>query len=207
MRAALERLLVNAPGPSTASVGTATSPESDEAALLRRVAAGDDAALAELYRLHGQVVFAQVLFVVGDRALAEEVLQDTMLAVWRQAGTFRGQSRVRSWVIAIARRQARDRLRRHRFEVVEDEGLANRPSPDPGPDLVVLDRSDVAEVAAAIQGLGRLHREVLGLALAAELTLAEVAGILEVPIGTVKSRLAAARTALCRALREEGGPR
>jgi RNA polymerase sigma-70 factor (ECF subfamily) len=194
---------VNGPGPPVAPVGTPPGAESDEADLLRRVAAGDDAALAELYRLHGQVVFAQIMFVVGDRALAEEVLQDTMLAVWRQAGTFRGQSRVRSWMIAIARRQARDRLRRHRFEVVEDQGLVNRPSRDPGPDLVALDRSDVADVAAAIQGLGRSHQEVLGLALAAELTLAEVAEILEIPIGTVKSRLAAARTALCRALNTE----
>ena len=194
---------MSAPGSSIASVGTAAGAESDEAHLLRRVAAGDGPALAELYRLHGQVVFAQVLFVVGDRALAEEVLQDTMLAVWRQAGTFRGESRVRSWMIAIARRQARDRLRRHRFEVVEDEGLVNRPSPDPGPDLVVLDRSDIADVAAAIQGLGRSHREVLGLALAAGLTLAEVAEILEIPVGTVKSRLAAARAALCRTLDKE----
>jgi RNA polymerase sigma factor (sigma-70 family) len=194
---------VNARGPSTSSVGTAAGAESDEAHRLRRVAAGDGAALAELYRSHGQVVFAQILFVVGDRSLAEEVLQDTMLAVWRQAGTFRGQSRVRSWMIAIARRQARDRLRRRRFEVVEDKGLVNRVSADPGPDLVVLDRSDVADVAAAIQGLGRSHREVLALALTAELTLAEVAELLEIPIGTVKSRLAAARTALCRALSKE----
>jgi RNA polymerase sigma-70 factor, ECF subfamily len=203
MRGTPERLLVNGPGPSIASVGTGAGADSDEAHLLRRIAGGDDAALAELYRLHGQVVFAQIFFLVGDRALAEEVLQDAMLAVWRQAGTFRGQSRVRSWMIAIARRQARDRLRRHRFEVVEDEGLVNRPSPDPGPDLIVLDRSDVAEVAAAVQGLGRSHQEVLGLALAAELTLAEVAEILEIPIGTVKSRLAAARSALCRALNKE----
>jgi RNA polymerase sigma-70 factor, ECF subfamily len=202
-----ERQLVNAPGPMVASAGMAADAGSDEADLLRRVASGDDAGLAELYQLHGQVVFAQILSVVGDRALAEEVLQDTMLAVWRQAATFRGESRVRSWVIAIARRQARDRLRRHRFEVVEDKGLADWPSLDPEPDLVVLDRSDVADVAAAIQGLGRSHREVLELALAAQLTLVEVAEILEIPIGTVKSRLAAARTALCRALNKERGDR
>jgi RNA polymerase sigma-70 factor, ECF subfamily len=204
MRSTPERLLVKAPGPSVAPGRTAAGTDSDDGQLLSRIAAGEDAALAELYRMHGQVVFAQILFVVGERALAEEVLQDAMLAVWRQAATFRGESRVRSWMIAIARRQARDRLRRRRFEVVEDRGLANRPSPDPGPDLVVLDRSDVADVAAAIQGLTRSHREVLGLALAADLTLAEVAGILEIPIGTVKSRLAAARTALCRVLKERG---
>jgi RNA polymerase sigma-70 factor, ECF subfamily len=52
--------------------------------------------------------------VTGERVLAEEIVQDTMLAVWRGAGSFRGESSVRSWVIAIARRQTRDRLRGRR---------------------------------------------------------------------------------------------
>jgi len=195
------RLLVNGPDQSIASVG-AVAPDRDTGLLLR-VAAGDAGALAELYRRHGQVVLSQVLFVVDDRALGEEIVQDTMLAVWRQAATFRGESRVRSWMIAIARRQARDRLRRHRLREVEDTTLVNQPSPGAGPELVALERADVAEVAAAIQTLGRAHREVLGLVFAADLTMAEVAKILEIPIGTVKSRLAAARTALCRTLDEK----
>lgn len=192
---------MNGPDQSIASVG-AVAPDRDTGLLLR-VAAGDAGALAELYRRHGQVVLSQVLFVVDDRALGEEIVQDTMLAVWRQAATFRGESRVRSWMIAIARRQARDRLRRHRLREVEDTTLVNQPSPGAGPELVALERADVAEVAAAIQTLGRAHREVLGLVFAADLTMAEVAKILEIPIGTVKSRLAAARTALCRTLDEK----
>ena len=190
------------------SVGTASGDvpdrNSDDAAILRCVAAGDEAALAELYRRHGRVVLSQILFVVGDRAVSEEILQDTMVAVWRQAGTFRGESRVRSWMIAIARRQARDRLRRNRFRVVEDGALVNQPSSEAGPEIVALERAEVAEVARTIQTLARTHREVLGLVFAADLSLAEVAEILEVPIGTVKSRLAAARTALCRALDGHG---
>jgi predicted RNA polymerase sigma factor len=67
--------------------------------------------MASFYRDHGRVVLAQVLLVVGERVLAEEIVQDTMLAVWRGAGSFRGESSVRSWVIAIGRRQTRDRLR------------------------------------------------------------------------------------------------
>jgi RNA polymerase sigma-70 factor (ECF subfamily) len=198
------RLLVTGPDQSIASVGgVAPEPENDDARLLRRVAAGDAGALAELYRRHGRAVLSQVLFVVEDRALGEEIVQDTMLAVWHQARTFRGESRVRSWMIAIARRQARDRLRRHRLRAVDDTALVNQPSSDAGPELVALDRADVAEVAAAIQTLGRAHRELLGLMFAAELTMAEVAEILEIPIGTVKSRLAAARTALCRSLDEK----
>jgi RNA polymerase sigma factor (sigma-70 family) len=195
---------VTGPDRTMASVdGVALDQETDDAQLLRRVAAGDAGALAELYRRHGHVVLSQVLFVVDDRALGEEIVQDTMLAVWRQAASFRGESRVRSWMIAIARRQARDRLRRHRLREVDDSALVNQASSGAGPELVALARADVAEVAAAIHTLGHAHREVLGLVFAAELTMAEVAEILEIPIGTVKSRLAAARTTLCRALDEK----
>src|SRR6516165_12062306 len=82
---------------------------SDDAALLRRIGRGDEDAMAAFYREHGRVVLSQVLLVTGERVLAEEIVQDTMLAVWRGAGSFRGESSVRSWVIAIARRQTRDR--------------------------------------------------------------------------------------------------
>jgi RNA polymerase sigma-70 factor (ECF subfamily) len=185
-------------------VGDVPDRESDDYHLVQRVAAGDERALAQLYERHGSVVLSQILLVVEERALAEEILQDTMLAVWRHAGTFRGESRVRSWMIAIGRRGARDRLRRSRFRVVEDTALVNEPSGDAGPELVVLERADVADVAAAIGTLVRAHREVLGLVFVAELTMAEVSETLEIPIGTVKSRLAAARTALCRVLDEKG---
>lgn len=184
--------------------GDAPDRERDDAEALKRVAAGDDRSLSELYQRHGQVVLGQILFVVGERALAEEILQDTMLAVWRQAGTFRGEARVRSWMIAIARRQARDRLRRGQLRVVEDTVLAGQPSSEAGPERVALERAGVKEVSRAIQTLGRAHREVLGLVFAADLTIPEVAEILAVPVGTVKSRLATARAALCRALGEEG---
>jgi len=206
VRARSGRLIVEGePDLSAGRVG-ADGPDRERAdgELLRCVAAGDDAALAELYRRHGQILLSQIVFVVGERAVSEEILQDTMLAVWRQARTFRGESRVRSWMIAIARRQARDRLRRNRFRLVGDSILATEPSPEAGPELVALERADVADVARAIQTLGRMHREVLGLVFAADLTLTEVASILEVPLGTVKSRLAAARTALCAVLDDEG---
>jgi len=87
----------------------------DDAELLRRIGQGQESAMAAFYREHGRVVLAQVLLVTGERVLAEEIVQDTMLAVWRGAGSFRGESSVRSWVIAIARRQTRDRLRGRRL--------------------------------------------------------------------------------------------
>ena len=176
----------------------------DGAALLRRIGQGDEDAMAALYREHGRAVLAQVLLVAGERVLAEEIVQDTMLAVWRGAGSFRGESSVRSWVIAIARRQTRDRLRRRRLRVVDDAFLADQPSPGPGPEVTALDRAELAEVKSAIRELALSHREVLGLVFGTGLTLPEAAGVLEIPVGTVKSRLAAARTALSRILDEKG---
>jgi RNA polymerase sigma-70 factor, ECF subfamily len=182
-------------------------PACDDTALLRRIGQGDEDAMAAFYREHGRVVFAQVLLVTGERVLAEEIVQDTMLAVWRGADAFRGESSVRSWMIAIARRQTRDRLRRQRLRVVDDAFLADQPVPGPGPEAMALDRAELAEVRGAIRELAPAHREVLGLAFGSGLSLPEVADVLEIPVGTVKSRLAAARTALNRILDEKGQSR
>lgn len=176
----------------------------DDTALLGRIAAGDQGALGELYRRLGRLMFAQILLAVGERALSEEILQDSLLAIWHGAGSFRGESTVRSWAVAIARRQARDRMRRHRPRVVDDACLAELPSREPGPESTALDRAEAHTVAEAIRTLSAGHREVLGLAFGAGLSLPEVAAVLRVPLGTVKSRLTAARSALGRALSERG---
>ena len=176
----------------------------DDAALLGKIGQGDEDAMATFYREHGRVVLGQVLLVTGERVLAEEIVQDTMLAVWRGAGSFRGESSVRSWVIAIARRQTRDRLRGHRLRLVDNAYLADQPSSGPGPEVTALDRAELAEVTGAIRELALSHREVLGLVFGSGLSLPEVAGVLEIPVGTVKSRLTAARTALGRVLTEKG---
>lgn len=179
--------------------------DADDAALLRQVAGGDRDALGALYRRHAHVVLAQIRLAVGEPGLSEEILQDTMLAVWRGAGSFRGVSQVRSWIIAIALRQARDRLRRRRVAVVADESvLSGQAAADPGPEAQVLERAELAVVAEAIRSLSPGHREVLGLVFGADLTLADAAEVLGVPVGTVKSRLAAARAALARALGGKG---
>jgi RNA polymerase sigma-70 factor, ECF subfamily len=191
-----------------APIFTASRDEAcDDVQLLRRIGQGDEDAMAAFYREHGRVVLAQVLLVVGQRVLAEEILQDAMLAVWRGAGSFRGESSVRSWVIAIARRQTRDRLRGRRLRIVDDAFLADQAGSGPGPEVMALDRAELAEVRGAIRELAAPHRELLGLVFGTGLSLPEVAGVLEIPVGTVKSRLSAARTSLSRILDEKGQDR
>ena len=177
--------------------------EDPDLALLSRIATGDQAAIEELYRRHSRLLLGQLQVMVGQPALAEEVLQDTMLAVWKGARTFRGGSRVRTWLLGIARRQARDRMRRQRPTPMADSELALRPSPDPGPEAVAVERAEARRMVATLSTLTSQHREVLGLVFGADLSLAEVARVLEVPLGTVKSRLHAARAAVTRTMNEK----
>jgi RNA polymerase sigma-70 factor (ECF subfamily) len=177
--------------------------EDPDLALLRRIATGDQEAIEDLYRRHSRLLLGQLRFMVDQPALAEEILQDTMLAVWKGARTFRGGSRVRTWLLGIARRQARDRMRRQRPLPMADSELALRPSPNPGPEAIAVERAEGRRMVAALRTLTPAHGEVLGLVFGADLSLAEVARVLEVPLGTVKSRLHAARAALSRTMNEK----
>jgi RNA polymerase sigma-70 factor (ECF subfamily) len=82
--------------------------------------------------------------------------------------------------------------------------LSETPADDAGPEQHTLGRAEAAAVADAIGDLGPAHREVLSLVFGTGLTLAETAALLQVPLGTVKSRLSAARTALAQAMTERG---
>src|SRR4051812_38715149 len=81
------------------------------AALLRRIAGGDREALVDLYNRYQRPLFRYLCQMTPDRGLAEEILQDTLVAVWQGAASFEGRSALRTWVFGIARRQAHNTLR------------------------------------------------------------------------------------------------
>jgi RNA polymerase sigma-70 factor (ECF subfamily) len=95
-------------------------------------------------------------------------------------------------------------MRRRRADSVTDDILSGWPSAEPGPEDLTLGRAEAAVVADAVGGLGARHREILGLVYGADLSLADAADALGVPLGTVKSRLAAARAALANSLSKRG---
>lgn len=171
--------------------------------LIDHVAAGDRDALATLYQRYGTALYAYLVRLVGDRSLAEEILQDTLVAVWKSARTFEGRSSLQTWLIGIARRQAHNNGRRRvlpRADVAELETVA---AADPDPEGQALARANREELAEAMIRLSPLHREVLVLAFVHGLSYDEMARTIGVPIGTIKSRLSNAKTAL-RGLLERG---
>jgi RNA polymerase sigma-70 factor (ECF subfamily) len=173
---------------------------SDEAAapvpsaeeLLRRVAAGDEAAFAGLYDLVAGPVLGLATRVLRDRAQAEEVAQEVLVEVWRKAARYapeRGSAL--SWVLTVAHRRAVDRVRAHQAGLERDERAARmdvrRPFDEVSEStLAGLDRLRVRQCLAE---LTELQRESIVLAYYNGYTYPEVAEVLKVAPGTVKTRI------------------
>lgn len=180
--------------------------DAHEAALMDRIAAGADggAALREMHARYAGPVGALGLRLLGDRGLAEELVQETLLRLWRSAGGFdpaRGSAR--TYLFTIARRAAVD-LRRRRamrpLELLADAGVT-----EAGPELGAVEDTGEALLTAldlrdAVSRLSPAHREVIELGYRHDLTQAEIARRLDLPLGTVKTRSHSALMALRRRL-------
>ena len=155
--------------------------------LASRMAEGDAAALEICYDRYAGRVFALLLKLVGVREDAEDLLQTTFLEAWRFAHRFDpSRSRLDAWLLLIARSRALDHLRTRRpvAEVKEYEP-AKWEAPSQG-----LERVEVAQrLRDALQRLPQDQCEAISLAFFAGLTHSEIAGRLNVPLGTVKTRI------------------
>lgn len=174
-----------------------TSREAADRADLAAIVGGDRHALARLYERHREPLFGFVLRTTSyDRGLAEEVLQDTLLAVWFNAASFAGASQVRTWIYSIARRNALSKLRKRRPDPVDPDTAVPVADAGPTPDDRALARLDAAVLNSLIDQLPEPFRVILVLAFVEDLPYGEISEILDVPIGTVKSRVSRARGAL-----------
>jgi RNA polymerase sigma factor (sigma-70 family) len=170
--------------------------EGSDADAMRAIAAGDRRAFEILYARHRGALWSFIRQFVADAQLAEEVLQDTLVALWRSAGSFRGEAQVTTWLFAIARRQAYTHLRKRRPVPVDATDRDSVADPEPTPDRVVAARDELQRVSGWLGDLSPELRETLLLALAGDLSYPEIADVLTVPVGTVKSRVANARRQL-----------
>ncbi|MGN9839883.1 RNA polymerase sigma factor [Nonomuraea sp. H19] len=169
-----------------------------DARVLARVSDGDTRALTELYERFGEPLFAFLFRLAGDRGTAEEILQDTLLAVWRSAGTFQGRSSVSTWLFGVARRQAHNRLRNAPPPAAAEP--YERADQLPGPEELAVGGG---WLQSALARLPLAQREVVVLHFVEDLALQDIAEVLGIPVGTVKSRLRLARAKLRECLHEQ----
>jgi RNA polymerase sigma-70 factor (ECF subfamily) len=182
-------------------------PADDErdAALLARIATGDQDALRSLYERYGERLFRYVHRLVGNESKAEEVTNDVMLEVWKNAARFEGRSRVSTWVIGIARYRALNAVRGKRLTEVD---LDDVPEPSNGSSLQSEQETFETQrdlrrlLSQALKTLSVEHRDVVELTFFHGFSYPEIARIVGCPENTVKTRMFHARRKLKKALGE-----
>jgi RNA polymerase sigma-70 factor (ECF subfamily) len=175
-----------------------------DAALLQRVAGGDRAAFAELYRRLQRPLFGYLMKLVREREMVEDVLNETMMEVWRQAARFEGRASVNTWVFSIAHHRAVSRLRRKRESALDEEAAAQIEDEAPTPDEHAVTADVNRLIGTLMEQLSFEHREILHLAYYQEFSVQEIADALDLPANTVKTRMFYARQRL-KVLLEKSG--
>jgi RNA polymerase sigma-70 factor (ECF subfamily) len=174
----------------------------EEAALLAQVAGGDPgAALKELYRRYEARVYGLGLRLLSDQGLAEELVQETFTRLWQQAGRYDAdRGSVGTFLFVIARRIAVDLWRRPSSRPMQPEPTGDDPAVGDPVDRLL----EGLAVRDAMQSLSAAHRQILELFYRQDCKQTEIAELLDLPLGTVKTRTYYALRALRLALQERG---
>lgn len=177
--------------------------------LVRAAAEGDEEAFSRLVRLHEKKVYNLALRICGDPEDAADASQEAFLSAWKGLPAFRGEAGFSTWLYRLTSNAAIDHLRRtrrQRGEVSLDGGEQRADAVDAAPSPQA--QAEAAELREAVMtGFARLsdsHRQVLALREMQELSYEEIAAVLQVDLGTVKSRISRARGALRKILLKSG---
>ena len=176
----------------------------DDVTLLRRHVDGDHEAFGELVRRHRERLWAVALRTLGDPEDAADALQDALINAFRRAGSFRAESAVTTWLHRIVVNACLDRVRHAAARPVtalSEDVSASSAVPDPGPRTALR-----LDLEAALATLPDEQRVPLVLVDVEGYAVAEVAELLAIPVGTVKSRCARARARLLPLLSDLGAP-
>jgi RNA polymerase sigma-70 factor, ECF subfamily len=182
---------------ATSRAATAEQTSSDET-LIERIASGDRLAMQALFARHRTAVYRWLLRFVNDETLAEDLLSEVFLDVWRQAGRFESRSSVSTWLIAIGRHKALSARRRRTDEEFDEKVEATIADQTDDPETALQKKSREEILRQALTELSREHRTVVDLVYYHEKSVDEVALILAIPAATVKTRMFYARKRLAK---------
>jgi len=178
--------------------------ETSDEALISFIADGDKRAMQVLYARHNVRVYRFILRLTGNQSLAEDLVSEVFLDVWRQAEGFESKSQVSTWLLAIARYKALSALRRRTEEHLDDHMAATIEDTADDPETVVGTKDRNMIVQKCLTKLSPAHREVIDLVYYHEKSVDEVAKIVGVPAATVKTRMFYARSKMADLLKDAG---
>ena len=191
---------INAAGREGIIAAQATTDEM----LLESIADGSRTAMHTLYARHNVRVYRFILRIVRDASLAEDLVSQVFLDVWRTAKQFEGRSQVSTWLLSIARFKALTSLRQRRFEDIDQEDVREIADEADTPEAS-LDRSTTSAILrACIAKLSPAHREIINLVYYHEKSVEEAGEIIGIPQSTVKTRMFYARKQLAELLKTCG---
>jgi len=157
-----------------------------------------------LFARHHVRVYRFVLRLVRDESVAEDLISEVFLDVWRQAGRFEGRSQVSTWLLAIARFKALSALRRRPDEELDEETAEAIEDPSDDPEVALDKKDKSAAIRKCLEKLSAEHREIIDLVYYHEKSVEEVAQIVGIPENTVKTRMFYARKRLAELLKAAG---
>jgi RNA polymerase sigma-70 factor (ECF subfamily) len=164
--------------------------------LLAAIAAGDKLALRTLFARHHIRTYRFVLRIIDDTSKAEDIVSEVFFDVWRKAGSFKGRSKVSTWILAIARFKAVSVLRQRRYEALSDSMTQALVDERDDPECALQKSDDCSLLQGCLRQLSPKHREIIDLVYYQEMSVGEAAEILGVPANTVKTRMFYARKQL-----------
>ncbi|HYW61402.1 MAG TPA: sigma-70 family RNA polymerase sigma factor [Xanthobacteraceae bacterium] len=181
-----------------------TTPADLDEALVREIARGSQLAMRTLFMRHQVRVYRFIMRIVREPALAQDVLSETFLDVWRRAGRFAGRATVSTWLLSIARHKALTAVKSRPTEPFdgETELVIADPALDPEAELREKDRGAI--LRRCLGELSPQHGEIIDLVYYQEKSMREIADVLRIPVNTVKTRMFYARRRLAAMLAEQG---
>lgn len=189
---------------ASATSGLIAAQATSDEMLLEGIASGQRTSMHVLYARHNVRVYRFILRIVGDPTVAEDLVSQVFLDVWRTAGQFEGRSQVSTWLLAIARFKALTALRNRRHEDVDQDEVLSIADGAESPEAC-MSRSQTSEsLRKAVAQLSPAHREIIDLVYYHEKSVEEAGQIIGIPQATVKTRMFYARKHLAQLLKQAG---
>jgi RNA polymerase sigma-70 factor (ECF subfamily) len=175
-----------------------------DASFLLLIAQGDRRAMHMLFARYRARVYRYALRLTKDDAVAQDLVSEVFLAVWRQSARFEGRSQVCTWLLAIAGNLAAAALKRRPLECLDQRLADSVPDLADDPEVLTGKLQEKSILAACVSKLSPPHRQIIDLVYYHSMTITEVAQIIGIPRSTVKTRMFYARNQIAELLKKRG---